>query len=132
MVKKLTTGFCSVVCRKKTKFPGNKRDAIFKRARNPLELSLLRNEIVFYSKLLQIYNAVQKLHFTSKKLYQTFFKGSKEELFIEDLKNYKTKSHLSFSNACIILEKLALFHCIGFLLKKILQHQKSSQKIGGS
>lgn len=132
MVETLTNGFCSELHRKTITFKGKKRRAIFKKARNSMELSLLKNEIFFYSKLLPLYNTLEKLHFEGKKFCPTFFDTKKEgTLIIEDLRKYETKANLSYSSALLVLSKLATFHAIGFFLKNIITNQKISERIRG-
>ena len=133
MVQQIPRGqnFCSEVSRKTIKFRGVVREAIFKKARNSTEQTLLRNEIDFYSKFLPIYNVLNQLHFSGVKICPSFFKHS-GGLFIQDLKKYHTEENISFSKALLIIDRLACFHAIGFYLKKFTQWQKSSQRIRGS
>lgn len=133
MVESLTTGFSSVVCRRQIIIRGKKRRAIFKRARNPLELSLLKNEILFYTKLLPLYITLEKLHFTGKKFAPSFLKAPKgEKLYIEELEKYETKENLSFFDTLAVLSKLATFHSIGFFLRNITRGRgKFSRRLRG-
>lgn len=125
--------FCSIVTRKQTIFKRRIRAAISKRAHNPWERVILRNEILFYTTFLPIYNTLNQLHFSGRKICPTFFKGSADkELLIQDLKNYQTKDIISLSEARLVINQLSIFHAIGFLIKNFTQHKKSSQRIRGN
>lgn len=134
MGEPLQTGhnFCSELSRKTRKIKGKRIGVISKRARNHLEKNLLKNETFFYSFLLPIYNVLNKLHFSGKKLCPSFFDSTKNELFLEDLKKYKTKEDFALAEALNILQVLSVFHAIGFYLKQFINHQKQSQRIRGT
>ena len=83
--------FSSALCRKTRKVRGRRIKVISKRARDPSEKILLKNETFFYSTLLPLYNVLNKLHFSGKKFCPTFFDYTENELFLEDLKNIEQK-----------------------------------------
>lgn len=128
--------FCSVVTRKLITFKKRKRSAICKKSRSAWERGLLKKEISFYSKLLPLFNIVNKLYFSGEKICPTFFKGvttskDKSYLLIEDLRRYRTKENLQLSDLHLVLRKLAVFHAIGFLLKTYLPRDRFSERKSG-
>lgn len=131
----LTPGknFCSIVTRKVITFEGRKRVAICKKPRSAWERGLLRNEIWFYKKLLQLFNTINELHFSGEKFCPTFFEGvttptKSSRLVIEDLRRYRTKENLQLSELFPVLQKLSVFHAIGFKLKTHFSRGRFSQR----
>ena len=124
--------FCSVVTRKVITLRKRKRVAICKTPRSAWERKLLQNEIQFYKKLL-LFNTINKLHFSGEKLSPTFFEGvmtprDKSQLVMEDLRKYRTKENLQFSELCQVLRRLSIFHAIGFKLKTYLSKGRFSKR----
>ena len=72
-----------------------------------------------------LYNLLFNLHFSRGKFCPTLFESTikqKPGLIIEDLRHYRTNEILNFSDAQVIVKELAIFHALGFLLKKSSQH----------
>ena len=125
--------FCSVVTREVKTLKKQKRVAIRKKPRSAWERQLIRTEISFYSKLLPLFNVVNKLYFSGEKICPSFFEGAtttkeKSYLLIEDLQHYRTKENLQLSDLQLVIRKLAIFHAIGFLLKTYLPRNKYSPR----
>lgn len=133
----LKTGgnFCSVVSRRVHNIRGRRRLAIFKEPRNSFELNLLKHEILFYKTLAPLYNLIYGLHFSYKKFCPTLFESTTRrgaKLVIQDLKFYRTKEILNHSEVEIVIKELAIFHAIGFLLKKIITPPRVSLRTRGN
>ena len=101
--------------------------AIFKLPRSVWELGLLRREVRFYREVLPLFNLLNRLVFSEGKLFPRLFRGQmlkrlyrNSSLVMEDLKSHFTKSELSEREIRVVLNKLSLFHALGFLLKEFL------------
>ena len=95
--------FCSTVKRGGIVFRGRTRVAFFKVPRSVWELGLLRREVRFYREILPLFNLLRNAR-----------------LVIQDLKSHYTKLSLTEREIGIVLNKLSLFHALGFLLKEFL------------
>ena len=93
----------------------------------------MRREVRFYREVLPLFNLLNRLVFSEGKLFPRLFRGQvlkrlyrNSSLVVEDLKSHFTKSELSEREIRIVLNKLSLFHALGFLLKEFLPFLVSS------
>lgn len=125
--------FCSTVKRGEIVFRKRTRVSIFKVPRSVWELELLRREVRFYREILPLFNLLNGLVYSGGKLFPRLFRAQvpkrlfrNARLVIEDLKSHYTKANLTEREIRIVLDKLSLFHALGFLLKEFLPTLVSS------
>lgn len=111
--------FCSSVRREVVVVRGGTRVVVKKFARSVLEWKLLQRELNVYRHILPQLDQLNYLFFSGEKLFPRFLKSlnNPHTLLIEDLKGYRTKDVLSMKNVEVVLDKLSLFHALGFILK---------------